>query len=568
MDAQWLDKLPNKPKSPIKRQQRLNRMVHTPKHKVKRCLFENIQEKETINSSSTASTGSLEYRPQKVTRKNSPECRYIPNRNNSDLEHGLHSPSPTRNRVKSNLNMYSQYSGASPKNRNSRQRTLTHFDDDDMHDDTSDTNTIDDDQVEQDSLDDDKTNSSPIGGSSYENLLRDQLLTNQSPHGAMLRYQVRAPQNTNIPSTIIHSPLPLSSSNHHPGLLPSSSPLRSQIFSPSRTNTSSTRRKIPTSPLKVLDAPNLQDDFYLNLVDWGASNILAVGLGESVYLWNASSGQVAKLCSLNGSDEENMVTSVCWMGTGSHVAVGSNDGVVQLWDVTRAKCLREFTGHTSRVGCLSWNGNCLSSGSRDRTILHRDTRMNQILTRLMGHKQEVCGLKWSNDGKELASGGNDNNLFVWRLTQQHETRPFLHFDQHVAAVKAIAWSPHQHGLLASGGGTADRCIRFWNTLSGKPLNYVDTGSQVCNIAWSENTNELVSTHGYSQNQINIWRYPSMNISATLTGHSYRVLFLSVSPDGQNIVTGAGDESLRLWNVFPPAKTKGTSHTNHISYDIR
>lgn len=48
----------------------------------------------------------------------------------------------------------------------------------------------------------------------------------------------------------------------------------------------------------------------------------------------------------------------------------------------------------------------------------------------------------------------------------------------LAAVKAIAWSPHQHGLLASGGGTADRCLRFWNTISGTPLSYLDTDSQV------------------------------------------------------------------------------------------
>lgn len=38
--------------------------------------------------------------------------------------------------------------------------------------------------------------------------------------------------------------------------------------------------------------------------------------------------------------------------------------------------------------------------------------------------------------------------------------------------------------------------------------------------------------------------------ATLTGHTYRVLYLSMSPDGSNIVTGAGDETLRFWNLFP------------------
>jgi cell division cycle 20-like protein 1 (cofactor of APC complex) len=37
---------------------------------------------------------------------------------------------------------------------------------------------------------------------------------------------------------------------------------------------------------------------------------------------------------------------------------------------------------------------------------------------------------------------------------------------------------------------------------------------------------------------------------SLSGHSFRVLYLAMSPDGKTIVTGAGDETLRFWNVFP------------------
>ena len=47
-----------------------------------------------------------------------------------------------------------------------------------------------------------------------------------------------------------------------------------------------------------------------------------------------------------------------------------------------------------------------------------------------------------------------------------------------AAVKAVAWCPWQSGVLASGGGTADRCIRTWNCNTGNLLNTVDTKSQV------------------------------------------------------------------------------------------
>jgi len=69
-------------------------------------------------------------------------------------------------------------------------------------------------------------------------------------------------------------------------------------------------RKISKTPFKVLDAPELQDDFYLNLLDWSSQNILSVGLGTAVYLWSAASCQVSKLCDLH--DEADSVTSVSW----------------------------------------------------------------------------------------------------------------------------------------------------------------------------------------------------------------------------------------------------------------
>jgi len=55
-------------------------------------------------------------------------------------------------------------------------------------------------------------------------------------------------------------------------------------------------RKVTKMPCKVLDAPSLQDDFYLNLIDWSAGNNLAVGLGNCIYLWNALNSKVTKLC--------------------------------------------------------------------------------------------------------------------------------------------------------------------------------------------------------------------------------------------------------------------------------
>ena len=309
-------------------------------------------------------------------------------------------------------------------------------------------------------------------------------------------------------------------------------------------------RAVSKVPFKVLDAPDLADDFYLNLVDWGGSNILGVGLGSCVYMWNSSSGRVTKLCDL----QDDIVTSVSWIQRGTHVSIGTNKGLVQIWDAEKQRRLRTMTGHTARVGALAWNDHILTSGSRDRLIYHRDVRQaDQYLRKLVGHKQEVCGLRWNTEDGQLASGGNDNKLMVWDKLSE---TPLYKFSEHTAAVKAIAWSPHQHNLLASGGGTADRRIKFWNTSTGQCIQELDTGSQVCNLAWSKNSNELVSTHGYSQNQIVVWKYPSMTQVASLTGHTYRVLYLAMSPDGQTVVTGAGDETLRFWKCFGKRERDG------------
>jgi len=91
-------------------------------------------------------------------------------------------------------------------------------------------------------------------------------------------------------------------------------------------------RAVSKVPYKVLDAPELADDFYLNLVDWGSTNILGVGLGSCVYMWNSNSGKVTKLCNLGTEDS---VTSVSWIQrvrstrcAGTLLDLGFADGLV------------------------------------------------------------------------------------------------------------------------------------------------------------------------------------------------------------------------------------------------
>ena len=131
------------------------------------------------------------------------------------------------------------------------------------------------------------------------------------------------------------------------------------------------QRQIPKIPFKVLDAPALKDDYYLNLVDWSEQNDLVVGLSSCVYIWSATSSKVTKLHDLGNTDE---VTSVNWARRGTHLSVGTDSGVVQVWDLQAQKLVRKFEGHTGRVGALSWSTNILSSGSKDRSIHNHDLR--------------------------------------------------------------------------------------------------------------------------------------------------------------------------------------------------
>ena len=73
------------------------------------------------------------------------------------------------------------------------------------------------------------------------------------------------------------------------------------------------QRNIPKMPYKVLDAPALQDDYYLNLVDWSSLNDLVVGLQSCVYIWSAHSQKVTKL---HDMAQQDSVCSVNWARRG------------------------------------------------------------------------------------------------------------------------------------------------------------------------------------------------------------------------------------------------------------
>ncbi|GMH39224.1 hypothetical protein BSKO_07122 [Bryopsis sp. KO-2023] len=326
-------------------------------------------------------------------------------------------------------------------------------------------------------------------------------------------------------------------------------------------------RNICRSAFKVLDAPDLRDDFYLNLMDWSSSNILAIGLGTVIYMWNATTQEVTRLHDLAVDHDD--ICSVAWSRISGYLAVGTRRGIVQLWDPNEKKKIRDIEGHWGRVGVVRWGPHTLASGSRDSNIRLTDIRApGSTAVELKNHRSEVCGLEWSPDSRLLASGGNDNVVNVWDVRGTH--RPEWVISEHNAAVKALAWSPHNTGQLASGGGLRDGTIRIWNVSSHTCLHHKDAGAQVCGLHWSKNCNEIVSTHGYNTNSIKLWKCPQLECFATIPAHAMRIVYMSVSPDGKTVVTGAGDETVRFYQAFPgpPAHSGDVPASLHSHYQIR
>ncbi|KAF9904575.1 ubiquitin-protein transferase activating protein [Linnemannia zychae] len=332
---------------------------------------------------------------------------------------------------------------------------------------------------------------------------------------------------------------------------------RHPSFTRSNSNLLLKKRTILTSPEKILDAPGLIDDYYLNLLSWSCTNQLAIGLDKSVFVWNADSGQVESLVTVRGNMDS--ITSVSWAYDGSSLAVGTFEGDTQVWDVETKTKIRTMSGHAARVGVLAWDKHIVSSGCRDGSIWNHDVRVhNHKVAELSSHTNEVCGLTWRSDGMQLASGANDNIVNIW---DARSTVPKYTKTNHTAAVKALAWCPWQLNLLASGGGTYDKQIHFWNSTTGARVNTLNAGSQVTSIIWSKEYKEFMSSHGFPNNNLSVYSYPSMSKVVDIpAAHDSRVLHSAVSPDGQTVATVANDENLKFWKLFEkqPKDGKGGS----------
>lgn len=139
-------------------------------------------------------------------------------------------------------------------------------------------------------------------------------------------------------------------------------------------------------------------------------------------MWDGETGDVQKIAE---SEHPTHICSLKWTGTGTHIGVGLSNGTVQLYDATTLKLLRIMRGHSDVVYSLSWNNETVTSGSKSGKIMNSDVRIkNHNVGWMEQHESVVCGLAWSPNLQQMASGGADRLLAIWDrryilLTLQH-----------------------------------------------------------------------------------------------------------------------------------------------------
>ncbi|CCH40571.1 putative WD repeat-containing protein [Wickerhamomyces ciferrii] len=317
-------------------------------------------------------------------------------------------------------------------------------------------------------------------------------------------------------------------------------------------------RKISSNPERVLDAPGFIDDFYLNLITWSSDNYLAIALDNSCYIWNASSGEVALLTECDFG-----ISSVRWSEDSSYLSIGKDDGSIEIWDIETSSKLRTMKTQAGiRIGAQSWSNHLVSAGAKSGEIFINDVRIkNHITDVLKNHVGEICGLEYRKDGSQFASGSNDNTVCIW---DSRSSIPQFTKTTHTAAVKALAWHPEMNSLLATGGGSSDKQIHFWNTTTGARVNTIYTGSQISSLHWGSSTsfgNEIVATGGYPNNCISVYSYDyKIKVAEIENAHDSRIISGNISPDGSILATVGGDENLKFFKVFNNTKKLEQSST--------
>ncbi|TEB23432.1 hypothetical protein FA13DRAFT_1670097 [Coprinellus micaceus] len=275
-------------------------------------------------------------------------------------------------------------------------------------------------------------------------------------------------------------------------------------------------------------------------------NTAAAGSEDGIIqLWDVQSGHTVGE-PMKG--HTSLVTSVCFSPNGSKIASGSDDKSVRLWDAESGQAVGEpMEGHTNWVTsvCFSPDGSKIASGSYDHSVRLWDAESGQAVGEPMeGHTSPVNSVCFSPDGSKIASGSYDHSVRLWDAESGQAVGEPM--EGHTNWVTSVCFSPDGSKIAS---GSYDHSVRLWDMESGQAVGEPMEGhtNWVTSVCFSPDGSKIAS--GSDDHSVRLWDMESgQAVGEPMEGHTNVVTSVCFSPDGSKIASGSYDKSVRLWDA--------------------